>query len=63
MYFLVRDHNSIAILIPVTSAAADWMARHLLPDYQRWAGGVAVEPRYLPPILRGTVADGLEVGS
>lgn len=63
MDIIVRDHGSIAILVPLTSAAADWMARHLNPDHQPWAGGVAVEPRYLPPILSGAVADGLKVES
>ena len=63
MDIIVRDHGSIVILVPLTGAAANWVAHHLHADHQRWAGGVAVEPRYLPPILRGTVADGFEVGS
>ncbi len=63
MGLLVHDHGSVAILVPVTTAASDWMASHLHPDHQTWAGGVAVEPRSLPPILQRAVADGLELSA
>lgn len=63
MDLIVYDHGSIAILAPATAAATDWMASHLHPDHQSWAGGVAVEPRCLPLILHGAIADGLEVAS
>lgn len=59
--FRFANHGSIAILTPLTEVADEWVAEHLPDDAMRWAGGVAIEPRYVEPILEGLQGDGLAI--
>jgi len=62
--FTVDNHGSICILIPENASARAWLDANLYDgdDGPQWFGsGVAVEPRYLNPILDGIEADGLTV--
>jgi len=62
--FTVDNHGNICILIPENDAARGWIDQYLYDgdDGPQWFGaGVAIEPRYLPPILDGIEADGLTV--
>ena len=59
--FQVQDHGSVVILQPLTEAASDWVDENLPTDVMTWGGGVAVEPRYIMPIIEGIEEDGLTV--
>lgn len=49
--FTVEDHGSVTIVQPLSSACREWLAEHT--DGQWWAGGLAVEPRYLDTLVTG----------
>ena len=57
--FALVDHGSIAMLTPRTKAAREWIANNLPDDAPRMGNGVAIEPRYVLPILDGIDAEGL----
>jgi hypothetical protein len=59
--FEVSDHGTIFIFTPLTPAARDWVAEFLPEDAQRWAGGVAIEHRYISDVVIGAQRDGLVV--
>lgn len=54
--------GSIAVLTPQTPAARVWIAAKLAAEDWQWFGsGIAIEPRYLPAILDGIMADSLTI--
>lgn len=57
--FAVANHGSIHLLIPRTEEAREWVELHLPDDAQRLGDAVAVEHRYIEPILAGIEHDGL----
>jgi hypothetical protein len=59
--FEVSNHGTIYILTPLTAAARDWVAEFLPEDAQRWAGGVAIEHRYISGVVIGAQRDGLSM--
>lgn len=59
--FEVSNHGTIFIFTPLTPAAHDWVAEFLPEDAQRWAGGVAIEHRYISDVVIGAQRDGLSV--
>jgi hypothetical protein len=64
--FSFQNHGSICILTPITPAAKDWFNEHVAvdnPETLFWAGGIAIEPRYVPDIVSGIQSDGLSVAS
>jgi len=54
--------SSVYLLRPISSAASEWTEEHLPPDAMSFAGGVAIEWRYLNDILFGMESDGLAQG-
>lgn len=58
--FKVEDHGSICILQPISPEANEWADEHISYE-MTWAGGIVVEPRYLPDIVDGIVDSGLTV--
>ena len=59
--FQVENHGSIFLLRPLTEAADDWVGQHI-PDDAMWFGlAVAVEHRFIAPIIEGIASDGLVV--
>ena len=61
MDFVISNHGSICLLNPRSKAAKNWVAEHLPDDVQYFGYSVAIEPRYVQPILDGIAEDGLEV--
>ena len=59
--FNVTDHGSLFLLLPVTPAAKRWVTDHLPDDAPRLGASVAVEPRFVAPIIEGILSDGLRV--
>ncbi len=59
--FLVENHGSIFLLQPLTPAANSWIDENLPEDHLSFAGAAVVEHRYIADIVRGAIADGLEV--
>lgn len=62
MDFTARNHGSITILTPVSTAGKVWANEHLPDDCPMWGpAGFAIESNYFPAIAEGIVADGLEL--
>ena len=59
--FVVENHGTIFLLQPLTPAANSWIEENLPEDAQRLGAAVAVEHRFITDIVRGAIADGLEV--
>jgi hypothetical protein len=59
----IEDHESIAILQPLTAAASDWIADNIgeTESWQWFGGGLCCEPRYVADIVAGMESDGLSV--
>jgi hypothetical protein len=57
--FELCDHGSVCVLVPRTADAREWIEDHVDPAAMRWAGGVAIEPRYVADIIEGFQAEGL----
>lgn len=59
--FAFSDHGSICVLVPLSEEGNRWVRVNLPADVQRWAGGIAIEPRCVGDVLGGIAADALEV--
>lgn len=59
--FEIQDHGSIMLLAPISTQAVAWIDDNLPPERMEWAGAVAIEPRYLEPIVQGILDAGLTV--
>ncbi len=59
--FLLSDHGSLFLLQPLTSHAWAWIAHHIDADAPRMGSAVAIERRYVGPIVEGIAGDGLIV--
>jgi hypothetical protein len=57
----VSNHGSLFLLLPVTRRAKQWVNANLPEDAPRLGQAVAVEPRFVLPIVEGARADGLRV--
>ena len=54
--FTVEDHGSIIIVQPLTAPCREWLQENT--DGQWWAGGLAVEPRYVDDLIDGMMSEG-----
>ena len=61
MDFTATDHGSIWLLTPTSQAGQSWAEEHLPADAATLGSSIAIEPRYVLPILDGIEEDGLEV--
>lgn len=57
----VQNHGTITLLIPLTPDAQLVADHDFQADAQRWGNGIAVEPRYLPPIIEDLIDRGFTV--
>ena len=58
---IVQGHGSIILLWPQNPEARDWLYEHC--DVQQvWGEGIAVEPRYVSPIIEGLEEAGFTLG-
>jgi hypothetical protein len=53
--------GSVALLIPRSDTGRAWIEDNLPDDAPRMGSSVAVEARYLAPIIDGMLGDGLAV--
>lgn len=58
----LENHGSIVLLRPLTDAAKLWISEKVSGDALWFGGAVAVEPRFVGPIVEGLENDGLVVG-
>ena len=52
---------TVYLLRPLTPAAFDWTEEHIPEDAQRLGNDVAVEHRYIGPLVEAIISDGLAV--
>jgi hypothetical protein len=58
---LISGGGTVYLLFAVSPTGASWIEEHTPDDAQWFAGGVAVEHRYVEAIVVGATADGLPV--
>jgi hypothetical protein len=56
---LIENHGSLVLLLPVSTAAFDWIEENLPDDRMNFGHAVVVEPRYLLHIVFGMMNAGL----
>ena len=61
--FRCENHGSIFLLYPLSESAQSWVAANLPSDVDWFGRAVAVEHRFIWPILEGIQDDGLAVQS
>jgi hypothetical protein len=59
--FTVLNGGSVSIVTPLTDAARAWLDEHTDPDAQWFAGGIAVEHRYVRDLVVGLAQAGFTV--
>ena len=59
--FFCENHSSIFLLYPLSPSAHSWIKDNLPSDVQWFGQAVAVEHRFIWPILEGIQNDGLVV--
>ncbi len=59
--FRVSGGGTVYLLVPLTSAAHEWIDAHVGDDAQTLGDSVAVEHRYIEDIVSGIRSDGLTV--
>jgi hypothetical protein len=59
--FRCENHGSVFLLYPLTDSARSWIEENLPSDVQWFGQAVAVEHRYIWPILDGIQNGGLVV--
>lgn len=58
---LVHGGGTVYLLRPVSPEGAAWVDEHIPGDATWFGGAVAVEHRYIGPIIEGASGDGLVV--
>jgi hypothetical protein len=61
--FRCENHGSVFLLFPLSESARSWVAANLASDMLWFGRAVAVDHRYIWPILEGIQNDGLAVKS
>ena len=62
--FEVINQGTICLLQPMTVAAREWLAENIhVESWQMMGDAVAIEPRYMAPILAGIDEEGLRYTS
>ena len=59
--FICENHGSIFLLRPLRLAAFEWIDSHLCSDRRVFGNSIAIETRFVWPILLGIQDDGLVV--
>ena len=59
--FSLADFDTVALLTPVTAAAAAWVEAHLPENVIRWGGGMAIEARNVSAVVQRIDECGLRV--
>lgn len=60
----IQNCGTITVVQPLTYVGQEWVDANMVTEpWQQIAGGVAIEPTYLEPILEAMADDGLEVQS
>ena len=58
----IRNHGSIALIVPLTDLARQWIDENIHAEsWQWWGDGLACEPRYIETIVDGMMDSGLQV--
>lgn len=57
--FVLQNHGSISLLLPVTDEGREWVQEHIPEDALMHGRSIAIEARYVPPIVEGIQGDGL----
>lgn len=59
--FCLYNGGSVVLLTPITGRAEEWAEANLPDDAPMMGGSVAIECRFVGPIIEGILNDGLTV--
>lgn len=59
--FHVTGHGGLYLVQPLTEAASLWLEEHIGEEAQWFGSALAVEHRYIRPLVEGIVNDGYAV--
>lgn len=59
--FSLADFDTVALLTPVSDAAAAWVAKNLPKSLIRWGGGIAIEASSVSTVVREIGECGLRI--
>ena len=57
----ILPQGTLTLVRPLTQRASEWISQHL-QDHSQWFGpALLIEHHYVPKLLNGMIADGLQV--
>ena len=57
----ILPQGTLTLVRPLTQKAIDWVGQHL-KDHSQWFGpALLIEHHYVPKLLNGMIADGLQI--
>lgn len=59
--FSIENHGSIVLIRPLTDEVAEWM--HENTDGQWFGDALAVEHRYVEPLVQGMIDEGFDAST
>ena len=60
--FHIQNEGSVFLFVPLNDTARVWVDESLAPEsWQMFGDAVAIEHRYIGPIVDGAIADGFVV--
>ena len=57
----ILPQGTLALVRPLTQRASEWISRHAQDDSQWFGPALVIEHHYVPKLLNGMIADGLQV--
>lgn len=59
--FLIADHGSVIAIVPLTTAAIEWIDGNVVSEPWQWLGGaLCVDPRYARDLTNAITAAGFD---
>ena len=57
----ILPQGTLTLVRPLTQRASEWISRHAQDDSQWFGPAFLIEHHYVPKLLNGMIADGLQV--
>ena len=58
----IEDHGTVVLIRAMTAVGKAWVEEHVeAEDWQHFGDAIAAEPRAVPLVIDGMLADGIEV--
>jgi hypothetical protein len=57
----ILPQGTLTLVRPLTQRASEWISKHLQDHFQWFGPALLIEHHYVPKLLNGMIADGLQV--